>query len=212
MSHEMQELADGVAFWRSRTRWPADFHNSRYEAWAKLNPSGDFTLTWWQQFLPILTAWRATRPFSGADLTSRFNQSATALNSAWQVACVPWVNEDISTVTWGQVKAFPTEVAKMKPTKVPSPVFASKFCHFLLPRVFPVVDNEGLGNKWPTYEAYFRFVQDEWNTTGPSARADLVTDRIVELRLMGRHHPGRRAIRNPTAPVDDAEGARGTAT
>ena len=29
----------------------------------------------------------------------------------------PWLEEDISTVTWDQVKAFPTEVAKIMPTK-----------------------------------------------------------------------------------------------
>ena len=49
MSHEMQELADGVEFWHGR-RWPADFHNSEYVSWAKQNPGGDFTLDWWHQF------------------------------------------------------------------------------------------------------------------------------------------------------------------
>ena len=110
-------------------------------------------------------------------------------------------------MTWDQVKAFPTEVAKIKPTKVASPVFTSKFCHFLLPRVFPVVDREGVGSRWRTYEAYFRFVQDEWRSTGTATRADLareltrlmeetgepvfsgfpMTNKIVELRLMGQH-------------------------
>jgi hypothetical protein len=219
MTHEMQELADGVAFWQSR-RWPADFHNSQYATWAKQDPSGDFTINWWHQFLPILRAWKATRPSSDADLTSRFTQSAAALSSAWQVACLPWLEEDVSTVAWDQVKAFPIEVAKIKPTKAPSPVFTSKFCHFLLPRVFPVVDNEGLGNRWPTYAAYFGVVQDEWGSTSPATRADLsreltrlieasgkpvfsgfpMTNKIVELLLMGRHHPGSSATRNPLAP------------
>ena len=161
MSHEMQELADGVEFWHGR-RWPADFHNSEYVSWAKQNPGGDFTLDWWHQFLPILRAWKATRPFSSADVTPRVTKRAAALSSAWQAACLPWLEEDISTVTWDQVKAFPNEVAKIKPTKAASPVFTSKFCRVLLPRVFPVVDTEGLGNRWPTYEAYFGVVQDEW--------------------------------------------------
>lgn len=208
MSHEMQELADGVAFWHGR-QWPADFHNSKYVNWAKQNPNGDFTLNWWHQFLPILRDWKATRPFSSAELTPRFTKSAAALSSAWQAACLPFLDEDISTVTWDQVKAFPTEVAKIKPTKAASPVFTSKFCHFLLPRVFPVVDNAGMGNRWPTYEAYFGVVQDEWGSTSTGTQADLVkeltraieaadapvfsgfpmTNKIVELRLIGRYHP-----------------------
>jgi hypothetical protein len=44
----MQELSDGVAFWR-RTTWPSDLHNSDYEEWAAENPNGNFTLDWWQQ-------------------------------------------------------------------------------------------------------------------------------------------------------------------
>jgi hypothetical protein len=204
-----RELDAGVAFWRGRAAWPADFHNSDYKRWARENPDGNFTLDWWKEFLPTLHAWRATRPFSGAELTSRFTAGATALSSAWQDACVPHLDDDISTVDWGQVEAFPTEVAKIKPTKTPSPVFSSKFCHFLLPRVFPVVDDEGLGNRWPTYEAYFRVVQREWESTESATRTELIdaltalieqtgqqvsagfpmTNKIVELRLIGRHNP-----------------------
>jgi hypothetical protein len=103
--------------------------------------------------------------------------------------------------------AFPDEVAKIKPTNDPSPVFTSKFCHFLLPSVFPVVDREAVGGGWRTYAAYFNYVQYEWNTTDTSTRADLIAaltkatgatqlysgypivTKIVELRLIGRSHP-----------------------
>ena len=105
-------------------------------------------------------------------------------------------------------------------TNAPSPVFTSKFCHFLLPRVFPVVDGEGLGNKWSTYEAYFRFAQAEWSGTDAATRNELsgtLTDliqatgaevfsgfpmgnKIVELRLMGRQHPGMSAAGTPPTP------------
>jgi hypothetical protein len=103
--------------------------------------------------------------------------------------------------------AFPNEVGKIKPTHDPSPVFTSKFCHFLLPNVFPVVDNLAVGGGWRNYQTYFRFVQYEWSSTDPSTRADLVTaltkaagttqlysgfpvvNKIVELRLIGRSNP-----------------------
>ncbi len=120
----------------------------------------------------------------------------------------PW-RGDITTVYWDDVTAFPAVVGQIKPTIRPSPVFTSKFCHFLLPRVFPVVDNEGLGDAWPTYERYFRFVQQEWAGTPEEVRAAFAVElrrrieatrrldvdgfptvnKIVELRLIGRRHP-----------------------
>jgi hypothetical protein len=45
----MRELADGIAFWRSRP-WPADLHNADYEMWARQNPNGNLSLAWWQEF------------------------------------------------------------------------------------------------------------------------------------------------------------------
>src|SRR2546427_13007459 len=97
---ELREMADGVAFWRSRPKWPADFHNSDYEKLALQNPNGNFTLTWWQQFLPTLKAWIATRPASDADLTARFTDGAKALSAAWRSACLPFLSGDISSLTW----------------------------------------------------------------------------------------------------------------
>jgi hypothetical protein len=203
----MHELAVGVAFWRKRA-WPADFGNVDYQEWGRQNPHGSFTLGWWHDIqLPRLQEWIATRGATHVDLTARFLEHAATLSAAWEEACVPHLDEDISTVTWVEVKAFPAEVALIKPTKTSSPVFASKFCHFLLPRIFPVVDNEGLGNRWRTYGDYFKCVQDEWRSTAPDARTDLITEltrlveaegervfagfpmvnKIVELRLIGRH-------------------------
>jgi len=206
----MQELAAGVAFWRKRA-WPSDFHNADYQEWARQDPHGNFTLSWWHDIqLPRLQEWIATRGATHADLTAQFTEHAAALSAAWEEACVPHLDDDISTVTWDEVKAFPAEVAFIKPTKTASPVFASKFCHFLLPRIFPVVDNEGLGNRWLTYEDYFKCIQDEWRSTAPAARTDLITEltrlveaeggqmfagfpminKIVELRLIGRNQRG----------------------
>jgi hypothetical protein len=208
MDLEMQELADGIAFWHTRPQWPRDLHNADYRRLAETNPHGDFTPEWWRPMLRRLHDWIAIRPFSYDEMTSRFLDYAGALGDAWQVAGEPFLEDDISTVQWEQVAALPAVAGKIKPTKTPSPVFTSKFCHFLLPRVFPVVDNEGLGNKWRTYEDYFGYVQREWTSTTPVAKTELVTEltslieaegeqlfagfpmtnKIVELRLIGRHH------------------------
>jgi hypothetical protein len=170
-----------------------------------------FTLDWWKPFLARLNRWKATRGWDdGTVLTSRFIACTAQLAAAWIEACEPFLDDEITSVTWEQVSAFPTLVATIEPTRSNSPVFASKFCHFLLPRVFPVVDNEGLGNRWSTYEKYFRYVQGEWATTEPADRTALITmltgrteatgasvfsgypfvNKVVELRLIGRQHPG----------------------
>lgn len=208
VSSAMRELADGVAFWRSKPDWPDDFHNAGYERWCQENPRGKFTPEWWVPFLKTLQGWVAIRPFSYADLTEGFVTCVPMLTEAWHSACEPLWEADISDVTWEQVEAFPRVVATIKPTKQPSPVFTSKFCHFLLPRVFPVVDNEGMGNTWATYEQYFRFVQNDWAATDRANRAELTAaltthieaqgskvffgfpmlNKLVELRIIGRRH------------------------
>jgi hypothetical protein len=43
-------------------------------------------------------------------------------------------------------------------------VFPSKFCHFLLPRIFPVVDNRAASGS-PTYEKYFNLIKRTWEIT-----------------------------------------------
>lgn len=86
-----------------------------------------------------------------------------------------------------------------------SPVFASKFCHFLAPRVFLLVDNEAMGGKYLTYETCWGAYKREWITTtarglreelvarladliGPSPATDFpFENKVVELCLIGRH-------------------------
>lgn len=136
-------MRDGLAYWNGRS-WPADLHNTRYDEWGRQNPQGDFTIEWWDQYqLPRLRRWIATRPVSGAVLTERFKSSMDALRSTWLEACLPCLDQDVTAVSWDAIRAFPDEVAQIKPMKsiVRSAVFSSKFCHFLLPRVFPVIDN-----------------------------------------------------------------------
>lgn len=62
-SVSLRELRDGIYYWRNRTRWPADLHNAEYEAWARQNPNGNFTIEWWERHqLPKLS-----RPSSRSD-------------------------------------------------------------------------------------------------------------------------------------------------
>lgn len=207
-SQALRELADGLGFWDDRRNWGVDLGNAEYEAWEQENPHGKFTEEWWRPFLGRLNRWKATRGDRGRALTSRFLGCAQELGAIWIQVCEPHFGDDITDVVWDEVSRFPDLVATIKPTLSNSPVFASKFCHFLLPRVFPVVDNEGLGNRWPTYEKYFRHVQEDWATTDEADRTALIAtltarieatgpvfqgypfvNKLVELRLIGRQHP-----------------------
>jgi hypothetical protein len=75
-------------------------------------------------------------------VTERFAERRDTLSLAWETHCAPFRELDITGVTWAQVGGFANLVGEIKPMKgLASPVFTSKFCHFLLPKVFPVVDN-----------------------------------------------------------------------
>jgi len=111
------------------------------------------------------------------------------------------LGQDITSLEWSRVSAFPALVSEIK--NVASPVFTSKFCHFLAPAIFPVVDNAAMGNPFPTYEACFTTFRAEWLSTDEITRQALVfrlaelidapladgypiKNKIVEICLIGR--------------------------
>lgn len=203
MSLTVAEFERGVAYWRGKPSWDQDFHNAFYKAMAAANPCGVFDDAWWDGFLPVLKAWVATRPRGGEFLTPRAQARFAKMSHVWAAAVAPNLAGDIESLRWPDIAAFPAIVAEIK--DVDSPVFASKFCHFLAPRVFPLVDNEAMGGKYLTYEACWVAYKREWLTTtvsglrdelvarladlvGPSPAADYpFKNKVVELCLIGRH-------------------------
>jgi len=177
MSLNRKDFDRGVAYWRRR-KWPADFHNAFYREMANRDPHGDFNDDWWADFLLELRRWRATRRRGSDFLTSRARDRFSSLSAAWRDAVQPNLGQDIETVEWSRVSAFPTLVAEIK--DVASPVFASKFCHFLAPAIFPLVDNAAMGNPYATYEACFCAYRREWLSTDRSTR-ELLTGRLARL-------------------------------
>ncbi|MBE1487491.1 hypothetical protein [Plantactinospora soyae] len=189
---DREEFAAGVRWWQTKTSWPNDFHNNAYVELAALNPDGEFLDDWWPNFLRRLSRWRAVRPLSKAAVTALLVANREHLGGAWHQACAPVKDLDITGVTWEQVRAFPEVVARLKPTKSRSPVFPSKFCHFLLPRIFPVFDNAAVGDsrsrggRGPstplTYEGYFNLVKETWAATPAELQAEFVAEltRLVE--------------------------------
>jgi hypothetical protein len=184
MALTIAEFTAGLNYWVNSTRWPRDLQNSDYTRWRTSNSDGTFLTAWWNPFLRELGQWRANRPKSYAFITQRFNASTPALAGAWKTSCAPYLGREITQVTWQKVAGFPAVVAPLK--GVASPVFTSKFCHFLLPKVFPVVDNAAMGNRWPDYATYFQVVQNEWAATSPNLQTAFTAAVTAQVQSTGQ--------------------------
>ena len=201
MPFNLHELQNGVAYWHN-TNWPEDFHNAFYQDMIDINPQGNFDQAWWEQFLPVLGRWRATRPCSHAYFIRRAQNRFQRLSEAWADVIVQHLAEDIENVEWDHISVFPGIVSEIK--NVASPVFSSKFCHFLAPAIFPVIDNAAMGNPFPTYQQYYSEGRREWcetdndirdalmdlitNEIGPTVAPDYPTKcKVIELCFIGRN-------------------------
>jgi hypothetical protein len=202
VSLTVSEFDRGVAYWLDETTFERDFHKAFYKTMAAADPRGSFTGSWWKTFLPVLVRWQATRGRAKDFLTPRAQERFAALSQAWKLSVEPNLVGDISTVEWSSVSAFARLVAEIK--DVDSPVFTSKFCHFLAPRLFPVEDNAAMGLPYETYRDCFLGYQREWKTTpAQGVREELVSrladligstpandypykNKVVELCLIGR--------------------------
>jgi hypothetical protein len=202
----MAEVEAGIRFWLA-SGWPADFHDSAYRRFADENRDR-FSDTWWDGFMePALIRWQALRGLRGftrARLRANFEAHADDLRQLWsQLVEVVGAEAEIDSVEWEDVRTFTEVVAQLKPTT--SAVLTSKFCHFQLPKVFPIVDNWAMGGS-RSYAAHFGLVQGVWAATPPATRRRLRdrlraeignkpyeaypwTNKVVELGLIGRRHP-----------------------
>ncbi|GAA0936504.1 hypothetical protein [Virgisporangium aurantiacum] len=204
----LREFDDGVAFWATRPKWPADLHN-RFYADQQAITDGAFTSTWWNVTRRKLYDWRATRGARLADLDRLFHQHQGNLVTIWQTVIQPQLSGDITSVTWDEVRALPDLARLIKPTRGNSAVFPSKLAHFIAPPLFPVFDKTALPGGHNDYGSYFNHVKDTWNSTDRSDQQALrarlalliesrsgrpmvsgypVVNKIVELRLIGQHH------------------------
>jgi hypothetical protein len=171
MSLTIDQLLNGIKYWPPD--FPSDFHNDYYEhELPRVPPKGVFNDEWWGRFLPVLQSWQATRPCSYGFLTSRAQPRFEALSKIWAAVVGPQLDNDIAGVEWHQIAAFPSLVAEIK--DVTSPVFTSKFCHFLAARIFPVTDNKVMGLPYPTYEKHFTASRAEWLSTDSATQEELI--------------------------------------
>lgn len=182
----IEELHRGIRYWwDEKPEWPRDFHNSYYQT---LPPAdGVFDSQWWDRFYPILREWVATRPHSRAALTTEARARFAALQQTWSDVIAKHVNDDIADVEWREIAAFPELVSQIKRLKYPSPVFTAKFCALLVPRIFPITDNEAVQNRYTTYEECYKRARGEWLETDANVRNDLAE---LLRREIGAPFPG----------------------
>jgi hypothetical protein len=202
----IDQLTKGIHYWNTST-WPQDFHNSFYRDLAPtLRPKeGKFDSEWWDRFYPILKDWGATRK-SGTNLTTEVQKQFANLSKEWSNVIAPHLNDDIENVDWPQIASFPPLATQIKWLVFPNPMFTSKFCHFLVPRIFPISDQKAVGNPFPKYEDYYRFAREEWLSTDTATQTDLINVltqsingpvfseypmkcKLVELCFIGRRDP-----------------------
>lgn len=202
MTLTVQELRAGIRYWP----WSRDLHNQFYRDIASCF-DGNFDDAWWDCVWGPLYKWRATRGGgTKRAMQARAQKLYPRLNEEWGRHCVPLLKSgaDLESVKWDEVAPFADLVTQIK--NVRSPVFTSKLCHFLLPRVFPVVDNRAMGNPYRTYADYFAAARTEWLDTPAPVQKQLRSvlgtrigsqmnrdypevSKIVELCFIGRRHP-----------------------
>ncbi len=204
MPFNLDELQAGVNYWRN-TNWPQDFHNQFYIDLAAHNQIGLFTPGWWPGIFQRLRSWRATRPRSFAYINENTLERLDRLHELWvEVNALP---DDITTmdlqINNALIFNFVNEIHSIK--NVNSPVFTSKFCHFVSPKRFAVIDRLAMGLPFNSYVDYLHYVRQEWNNTEDEVRNQLINfftneighnvyeaypfhTKIAEVCLIGRNN------------------------
>ncbi len=134
----IENLNAGISKWK----FDVDYHNdlySRLYAERKFSFSEDH----WDFLIFKLADWGATRPKPKQEIHDKClaitNELKGCLNSI--LKSHNFLEPDILTTNWNEIEPLFKYAFSIKETNYNSPVFASKLCHFLLPKVFFISDN-----------------------------------------------------------------------
>jgi hypothetical protein len=163
----LTHLERGISKWREQRGWPADFHNSLYGELHERLEQSDFL----DFVVRQLSAWRALRPTSQAEIIGRINERLEAFNceflKLWEKQ--PQRGLTLDAVEWAELEPLFAIATDIKPSG--SQVFGSKFCHFLFPGAYPARDNvfTGLDPSEP-YAAYWTRCAIGWRDSAERDR------------------------------------------
>jgi hypothetical protein len=189
----LDNLNAGLRWWRMGG-WPGDIHNADYYNIYSVRAAGA-TEEWWIATVDRLSQWRAYRgrnpPNTKAEIAERGGQRLGAVAAQYaKLVASSGTEPCIDDLCWEDVAALYTIVSEIKPG---SPVFAGKLCHFLLPKLFIVMDN--LATSVFDYEFYWRGMKDEWCRFEEKAEARaLLADAIKSNKPLHPQYPHETKI------------------
>ena len=163
---------------------------------------------WWEKAVDRLGRWIAyrgrTKPNSKEEISARGATKLKRITEEYARLTAKHAAEPcIADYCWEDVEPLYSLAFAVKP----SPVFAGKMCHFLLPNIYIVMDN------WATdtfdYEIYWRGMRDAWCSFDDKAAArQILKDAIcaecalhplypfetksIELCHIGQKHSARQ--------------------
>ncbi|HEX4322971.1 MAG TPA: hypothetical protein VHZ52_18800 [Acidobacteriaceae bacterium] len=157
-----KNLEFGLKWWIEKTPWGEEFVNDEYYDIYKIR-AGRVDSDWLKLTVDRLWTWRAIRsprpPNSKDEITRRgFHQIQAISIECERLFGISNSELSIEDVKWEDISGLYNLVL---PIKCASHMFASKFCHFLFPKVFMVVDNLATGVI--EYEFYWRGMKEEWS-------------------------------------------------
>lgn len=155
----LDNLRAGLRWWDENT-WGKDILNADYGAIYDVRSAG-VTAQWWAATVDRLSKWRAFRPnYTKAGIAARGAGCLSAISAQYAALRGKSTTEpSIVDLCWADVAPLFALACDIKPVK--SPVFPSKMCHFLFPRLFIPMDNLATGVL--DYEFWWRGMKDEWS-------------------------------------------------
>jgi len=156
----IDNLRAGILWW-NKQNWGADFVNDDYYDIYNARSAGT-TAAWWTLTVDRLWEWKAIRapkpPNTKYEITQRGLACLAAIATEHgRLRQSSQFEPSINDLDWERVSPLFNLASTIKPGP---PVLASKMCHFLFPKLFPVMDNKATG-LWE-YEFYWRGMKDEW--------------------------------------------------
>jgi len=174
----LDNLRAGLQWWSTRN-WPKDIHNADYYGMYRARAKGP-TDAWWDDTVKRLGQWHAYRgpksPNTCAEIAQKGKLLLPQIAIQYEKVKLQKTTEpSIADLQWEQAAELFKLASSIKPT---SPVFAGKMCHFLLPKLFIVMDN--LATTVFDYEFYWRGMKDEWNRFEEKEDAKRILERSVK--------------------------------
>lgn len=158
----LSNLRAGIQAWIERPGWTEDFSAPLYTQ-LQADHSERFTEAWWSRTVDRLSQWKALRPRSKAEIFAAGRPRLRELEErhATVAAASDGSGDPFDRARWSVLRPLFELAHGIKGSS--TPVFGSKFCHFLLPDLYPVIDGEYTGLGYDGYSGYWHTCHDAWH-------------------------------------------------